>query len=417
MPRKTISEPVWVEARNRWKVDLPASLAEDGKRTRAFFKTREKARDYVNRLTNDESEATAFISPSLAMEADKARSILQPCDLDLVQAARTVKNALAILEGTSTTIEAACRFFAESHAKTTASLPFKDAVARYLDARGDLRNATLASYRYTLERAFAPFADCLLAEVTTGELEGVLHSKSSTASEMHRRNLGAFWRWASKAPRRWADLETYKAIEARRRANDTDITLLRPADVKALLRAAETEGRAAAASFAIAVFAGVRMAELERLQWRNVSEDHIEIGPSIAKRQSRRSIPISPTLQAWLAHCREESTDDQSIVPANWREISKSVRRRAGWDVVARLLKNPPKPTRGPWPANAPRHTCASVLVALGTPLEMLVFQFGHSGGHDLLRKHYVARLTRKDALAILQVAPKGVKIPRLAVA
>jgi hypothetical protein len=49
--------------------------------------------------------------------------------------------------------------------------------------------------------------------------------------------------------------------------------------------------------------------------------------------------------------------------------------------------------------------------------LETLTFAFGHSGGHDLLRKHYVSRLTKKDALAILAIGPNGAKIEALAVA
>lgn len=77
-------------------------------------------------------------------------------------------------------------------------------------------------------------------------------------------------------------------------------------------------------------------------------------------------------------------------------------------------MRNPPPPTRGPWPSNACRHTCASVQIAIGTSLEDLTFKFGHSGGHDLLRAHYVARLTKKDALAILSSGPNGTTIPAI---
>ena len=76
-----------------------------------------------------------------------------------------------------------------------------------------------------------------------------------------------------------------------------------------------------------------------------------------------------------------------------------------------------PKVSRGKWPANACRHTCASVQVAIGTPLEELTFKCGHSGGFDLLRCHYVSRLTKKDAVAILSVGPKGTKVSGLQLA
>src|SRR6478672_1020575 len=110
MPRKTIAEPVFVESRKRWKVDVPASLSDSGIRIRAFFKTRNLARDYAEKITGDQdADPAAIIPPSLAMEADKARAILEPCNLDLVQAARTIKESLALLEGTGGTIKEACR--------------------------------------------------------------------------------------------------------------------------------------------------------------------------------------------------------------------------------------------------------------------------------------------------------------------
>jgi integrase len=196
--------------------------------------------------------------------------------------------------------------------------------------------------------------------------------------------------------------------------------------VKAILHAAEAEGPAAAVSYAIAIFGGVRMAELGRLKWAAITEDHIEIGRDIAKKHSRRLIPICPTLRAWINTYRGDVTDEDFIVPANWTDVSKAVRRRAGWAVSARILdervaaKKMPelkKATRGEWPPNAPRHTCASVQVAIGASLEDLTFKFGHAGGHEVLRAHYVSRLTKKDALEILSTGPKGSKISNLSAA
>lgn len=56
---------------------------------------------------------------------------------------------------------------------------------------------------------------------------------------MHRRNLGAFWKWASITPRKWANLATVKDIETPRISNDADIEILTADEVKALLEAAE----------------------------------------------------------------------------------------------------------------------------------------------------------------------------------
>jgi integrase len=421
MAAKRKIEPVFDKIRNRWKIDVPATLSDSNKRYKAWFKTRDLAREHLAGI-NGTDEPTAAIAPSLAMEADKARSILEPWNLDLVQVAREVAAALEALGDAGSILEAAKAYRTQHNARNT-SKPLGEAVAEYVrllnkrEEENTLRPSTLKSYTYTLEGAFEPLHGKVMAEITAADIESILEGKAPTSRKMHTRNLKAFWKWASKAPRKWASPDELAALETIHTSDDSDISVLKAADVKALMHAAEAEGTGAAAAYAIAVFGGVRMAELSRLTWGNVGEDNIEIGKAVAKKHARRLVPICPTLRAWMDANRGNAADDTAIVPPNWVDVSKSVRRRAGWDVAARLLENPPKPTRGEWPSNACRHTCASVQVAIGTPLDDLTFKFGHSGGHELLKRHYVGRLTKKDALAILAVAPAGVKIPHITAA
>ena len=424
MAQKTSSPPVFDKSRNRWKATIPAGLTADNKRVRSWHLTRDAAREYIESVTRADSPA-ATIPPSLAMDADKARAILEPWNRDLVQAARELAAALEVLGDAGSILEAA-RAYRATHDARHSSKPLGEAVALYLDSKIDLRDATLKSYRYSLERTFADLHGKMLADVQSADIEGILAPKAGTSRKMHTRNLKAFWAWASKKPRQWATMDAVDALEAVRVSSDADIAILSAADVKALLHAAEQESAAAAAAYALAVFGGVRMGELGKLTWGDIGPEHIEIGRAIAKKHSRRLIPVCPTLAAWVDATRGDAADDLLIVPPNWTDVSKSVRRRAGWDVAARLLTDAvaagkmatlPKATRGAWPANACRHTCASVQVAIGTPLEALTFAFGHSGGHDLLRKHYVSRLTKKDAVAILAVGPNGTQISNLSAA
>lgn len=395
MPRKPSF--TYKKTPDGWKVEIPMSLSETGKRERAFFKTRDEARDYAQKLEKaykKQGRNAVAIKPSLAEEAVRAASILEPTGAGLIEAAKA---------------------FRRQWDARNASVPFKEAVDLYLTSRQGLREATLSSYRYTLLTLFKPLHGKILADVAAKDLIGVLESRKS--QRMHLANLRAMWRWAAKPPRSWCDPEVVEALEPPRTSNDSDIAILKPAEVKALLRAAEAESHAAAAAYAVALFGGVRMGELAKLTWSCVGEDSIEIGKAVAKRHARRLVPIDTTLRAWLDAHRHDAGPDDKIVPPNWSQVSKAVRRRAGWNLVAPLLKDPPKPTRGRWPSNACRHTCASVQVAIGTPLEVLTFGFGHSGGHDLLRRHYVSRLSKKDALAILKIGPSGKKIRMVEVA
>jgi integrase len=414
MPKKSRLQPVYDSKRDRWRLDVPKTLSDTGARFRTWFKTRDAAREYIDKTTG--AVPSSSIPPSLAQEADKARSILDPYDLDLVQAAREVVAALKELDGAGSILEAA-KAYRASHDARTASKPLGEAVLLYLESLESLRDATIKSYAYTIQKTLAPLHQKMMADIATEDIEDILGSRGPVARKMHHRNLKAFWKWACHEKRGWADMKVVNGLEKVRHSKDEDIQILKPAEVKALLTAAEAEGTAAAAAYAIAVFGGLRMAELSKLKWSDIGDDMIEIGPSVAKTHNRRLVPICPTLRAWIDATRGDANGDKLIVPSNWTDVSKSVRRRAGWDVAARLLEDPPKPTRGAWPSNAPRHTCATVQVAIGTALTDLVFKFGHTGSHDLLRKHYVGRLTKKDALSILAIGPNGTKVSAIAAA
>jgi hypothetical protein len=127
-------------------------------------------------------------------------------------------------------------------------------------------------------------------------------------------------------------------------------------------------------------------------------------------------------LAAWLA----VYPIADCVCPPNWSRKEKAVRRLAGWKVWSDLvptlkLKNPMKaepPENAPeWPQNALRHTAASVALALGKDLQTLIFEHGHSGGTEMLRKHYIGRMPKKDAQAIWTLGPKGTKLPIIKIA
>lgn len=416
MRRKRKIEPIYDNNRKRWKVDIPASASDTNKRIRAWFETREQGREF---LDGDESptcpEPRAIIPPSVALDADTARQRLTAAGLDvtLAEVARAYVEASKILGDSGGTLADACRAYADDQTARNASKTMGEAVIEFMDTKSEtLRPLTLRGYRYTLETAFAELHPMTLADIKPDDLIAILGPKKPSTRAMHLRNLRVFWAWVSKAPREWATMKPVDSLEYRKEAGEGDIETLKPAEARALLRSAEKQSPNAAVAYAIAIFGGVRMDELKRLRWRDILPEHIEIGRDVAKKLSRRLVPISPSLRAWLdEHTPAEADPNDFIVGTNWREASKAVRRRAGWKVSARLLKKQPKATRGAWPVNACRHTCASILVATGEPLETLTFQFGHSGGHTLLRRHYVGRMTRKQAIEILSIGPKGTKV------
>ena len=83
------------------------------------------------------------------------------------------------------------------------------------------------------------------------------------------------------------------------RKQHAPIGIYTPDEMRAILSAADA---AIAPALAIAAFAGLRLAEVSRLDWREVrlSEKLIVVGAENAKTAARRLVPISDNLAAWL---------------------------------------------------------------------------------------------------------------------
>ena len=87
---------------------------------------------------------------------------------------------------------------------------------------------------------------------------------------------------------------------AKAKVGDTDTEIFTPAQMRAFMEAAPRE---LVPYLAIAAFAGLRPAEIGRLHWSaiNLERKIIEVRAGQAKTASRRIVPISENLAAWLA--------------------------------------------------------------------------------------------------------------------
>ena len=84
------------------------------------------------------------------------------------------------------------------------------------------------------------------------------------------------------------------------RKQPAPIGIYTPDEMRAILAAADA---AIVPALAIAAFAGLRLAEVSRLDWRDVrlAEKLIVVGAENAKTAARRLVPISDNLAAWLS--------------------------------------------------------------------------------------------------------------------
>jgi integrase len=167
-----------------------------------------------------------------------------------------------------------------------------------------------------------------------------------------------------------------------------EVGILKPRQVASLLEEAPTE---ILAGLAIGFFAGVRRAELCRMDWDEIDFDQglIEVKASKSKTAARRLIPMRESLRAWLLPLRKHTG---KIMPSEmiWRT------RLADAMTAAKLTE---------WPHNAPRHSFASYHLAQFQDAAALALEMGH-GSTKMIFEHYRALVTPAAAESYWSIKP-----------
>ena len=167
-----------------------------------------------------------------------------------------------------------------------------------------------------------------------------------------------------------------------------EVGILKPKEVRALLAKAPAK---ILPGLALGFFAGIRRAELERMDWSEIDfgQGHVEVKASKAKTASRRIVPMQPNLKKWLQSCRQIAGP---IMPSEmiWRT------RLAEAMKAAKIEE---------WPHNAPRHSFASYRLADTRDAAKVALELGHDRSETLF-EHYNAVVTRQAAKAYWKIAP-----------
>ncbi len=140
---------------------------------------------------------------------------------------------------------------------------------------------------------------------------------------------------------------------------------------------------------AIGAFSGIRMEELNRLDWSAVDLERriIELRAGQAKTGSRRVIPITDNLAAWLEPLEREG----QVVPS-----VKSHHRAVS--ALARTLKIE-------WPRNVLRHSFISYRIATVKSADQVALEAGNSP--SIIFKNYRELTTEEQADKWFAILPK----------
>jgi len=286
------------------------------------------------------------------------------------------------------TISDAVEFYVRHLDATTRSVPLAVAIRELIENR----RAAGASARYCkdlrlrLARFCAAFPDRTVAEISTADIDTWLAALNlaPVTRNTFRLRLGTLF--AFGMTRRWCT-ENPVAHTIRAKETDGDIVILSVAQTAQLLEAASAE---TLPFWAIGAFAGLRCAEIERLDWAQVDFEAglIEVKARHSKTARRRLVTMQPNLLTWLAPYRARRRG--AICPGNLRLRTEADRDRAG------LREN--------WPTNALRHSFGSYHLAHFKDAPALALQMGNSP--DVIFRHYRELVKPKDAAHYWQIMP-----------
>jgi len=154
---------------------------------------------------------------------------------------------------------------------------------------------------------------------------------------------------------------------------------------------------------AIQLFAGLRRAEVERLDWQFVDLESatvkvIQRKGTGTRREKSRFAPLHPTLQEWLAPHRQlaglvfpTGRTEGKVSEQNYRKDFEKARHDAGLT---------------DWDENTLRHSFGSYRVADINSLEQVKLEMGHTTS-TTTSEHYVNAVKKQDAEAFWKLRPQ----------
>jgi integrase len=213
-------------------------------------------------------------------------------------------------------------------------------------------------------------------------------------------------------PADWNEMESVPVWKTK----DEEVEIFRPDEMTLLLALAPAN---LVPFLAIGAFAGLRSAEIERLDWSkvNLESGYITVDASIAKTNSRRLVPITPNLKLWLASCRTGSF--RTGTDAEGHPKRGPVLGLSNVVNALRRLVNATRPVdpkdsekflerQVEWRHNALRHSFCSYRMADVKSAAQVALEAGNSP--QMIFEHYRELVTEKEAKAWFAITPDAAK-------
>lgn len=270
--------------------------------------------------------------------------------------------------------------------------PVADIVGEMLQDKK--QNGSSVRYIQSLRSHLTRFAEafhCNIGSVTAKMIEEWLTGLSvgPRARNNIRMSVVTLFRYARKHGCLPKDQQTEADVVDKVKDRGKKIELLRPAQMAKLMAKAQRE---TALYLALAGFAGIRAAEILRLEWKdfNFTRGHITVAADKAKTATRRLVPILANLAEFL---RPYHGAAGRLFKAKSDKLAIAWAKNNGVN---------------PWPINCLRHSFASYRLAATADAARVALELGNSPSK--LFSNYRELADEHDAAAWFAISPKRPK-------
>ena len=356
-----------VNGKTFWQVTVPNHA--NGGRTRRTFLDKGEAETFhqLSKVQVQNHGTAAMTIP------DALRVMAMDGERQLAPFGKNIRDAVA---------------FYLAHLKAVAgSKPVRDVVTALLAAKAADGASTryLGDLRARLTRFAVAFGERMIASITGKEIDGWLRSLDAggVTRNSYRRRVSTLFAFALS--NEWLAHSPIEAVN-KARENPGETGILTPEQLAKLLEVASAE---TLPYWAIGAFAGLRAAELARLDWAEVDVENsmIEVKAAKSKTSTRRLIPMADNLRAWLAPYAGERGP---VCPTGLRKKTEADRERAG--------------LRKGWQGNALRHSFGSYRIAVIHDAAKTALEMGNSPA--MVFRHYRELVKPKAAARYWAISP-----------